>query len=65
MDLSCFYKKNRYKVGFNIENLFNVNWNEAQFETESRLKDEAQSVSELHFTSGTPFAVKLIFGVHF
>ena len=65
VDVNCFYKKDTYKVGFSIENLLNVQWNEAQFETESRLRNEPQPVSELHFTPGTPFSAKLIFGVYF
>jgi outer membrane receptor protein involved in Fe transport len=60
LDFSCFYGKNKYKIGINIENLVNTEWNEAQFETESRLKSETTSVSELHFTPGTPFSAKLI-----
>ncbi|MGV3589127.1 MAG: TonB-dependent receptor [Adhaeribacter sp.] len=40
------------------ENLFNSNWKEAQFETESRLRNETEPVSEIHFTPGTPFFVK-------
>lgn len=30
--------------------MFDVEWNEAQFDTESRLKGEPEPVSELHFT---------------
>jgi hypothetical protein len=33
----------------------NTKWNETQFATESRLKDESNSVEEIHFTPGTPF----------
>ncbi len=40
------------------ENLLNVKWNEAQFETESQLKNEAAPVSEIHYTAGTPFFLK-------
>ena len=65
VDLSVFYKKSRYNIGFTVENLLNAKWNEAQFDTESRLKNEANAVSELHFTPGTPFAAKLIFGINF
>jgi outer membrane cobalamin receptor len=65
VDLSVFYKKSRYNVGFSVENLLNANWNEAQFDTESRLKNEANPVSELHFTAGTPFALKLSLGINF
>jgi outer membrane receptor for ferrienterochelin and colicin len=41
------------------ENLLNSNWKEAQFETESRLAGETNPVSEIHFTPGTPFFIKL------
>jgi outer membrane cobalamin receptor len=65
VDLSIFYKKSRCNVGFTVENLLNREWNEAQFDTESRLRGEKEAVSELHFTPGTPFAAKMIFGVNF
>ncbi|MGJ8684752.1 MAG: TonB-dependent receptor [Nonlabens sp.] len=48
----------KLNVGFSIENLFNVEWNETQFATESRLQNEAASVEEIHFTPGTPFFIK-------
>jgi outer membrane receptor for Fe3+-dicitrate len=65
VDLSTFYRKSRFNVGFTVENLLNTEWNEAQFDTESRLRGEKEAVSELHFTSGTPFATKVIFGINF
>ncbi|MBA3680922.1 MAG: TonB-dependent receptor [Bacteroidetes bacterium] len=52
------FTKAKYALGLSMENLANVNWNEAQFDTESKLKNENTSVSELHFTPGTPFFVK-------
>ena len=58
-DATLTYSRPKFEVGLTAENLFNVDWNEAQFDTESRLKDEAESVSEIHFTPGTPFFVKL------
>jgi hypothetical protein len=36
----------------------NTKWNETQFATESRLKEEPNSVEEIHFTPGTPFFMK-------
>jgi len=42
-----------------INNIFNVQWKETQFLTESRLKDELQPVEEIHFTPGTPFAARV------
>lgn len=39
-------------------NLTNSAWKEAQFETESRLRNEAEPVTEIHYTPGTPVFVK-------
>ncbi len=65
LDLSANYKTEHYKIGVVIENIFNTKWNEAQFDTESRLPFETKSVDELHFTPGTPLAAKLIVGYIF
>jgi len=65
MDLNLFYKTPKYRVGFNVENALNVKWNEAEFATESRLKNETTSTNELHFTPGTPFTLKAIFSYYF
>ncbi len=53
------YSQTKFEIGLSAENIFNVNWNEAQFNTESRLKEETESVSEIHFTPGTPLFFKL------
>ncbi len=58
-DISLDYKTIHYKTGLTIENVLNTKWNEAQFDTTTRLKNEKQPVSELHFTPGTPFFAKL------
>ncbi len=50
--------RSSYAIGITMENLANIEWNEAQFDTESKLKNEVQSVSELHYTPGTPFFIK-------
>ncbi len=65
VDFEANYRSKRYKIGLTIENLLNTEWNEAQFATESRLFSETQSVDELHYTPGTPFAAKLILGFIF
>lgn len=57
-DFNANYSFDKITIGFAIENLFDVDWNETQFATESRLKNEAQSVEEIHFTPGTPFFIK-------
>lgn len=42
-----------------VDNLFNVEWNEAQFATTSRLPGEPGPVTELHFTPGARRAAQL------
>lgn len=53
------YKFNGFRVFAQAENLFNITWNEAQFDTESRLYYETTPVSELHFTPGNPFNIQV------
>ena len=57
-DVQLNYTKKKVTIGFSIQNLFNTQWKETQFATESRLKNEANSVNEIHFTSGTPFNIR-------
>ncbi|MDN3493013.1 TonB-dependent receptor plug domain-containing protein [Winogradskyella sp. APC 3343] len=57
-DFNINYSMKNITLGLAIENLFDVEWNETQFATESRLQNEAQSVEEIHFTPGTPFFLK-------
>ena len=54
-----------FRIFAQLENIFNVDWNEAQFDTESRLFDEAEPVSELHFTPGNPFNVQVGIALEF
>ena len=65
VDFTTNYKTKHYKIGLTIENLLNTNWNEAQFDTETRLKNESKSVDEIHYTPGTPFYAKLVVGYLF
>ena len=58
-DVVVNYTKHNYEIGLSIENIFNANWKEAQFDTESRLKNESESVSEIHYTPGAPFYAKV------
>ncbi len=58
LDGGITYSAKKYEFGISLENILNVAWNEAQFDTESRLFDELTSVSELHYTPGTPFFAK-------
>lgn len=58
-DLNINYEYKNCTIGINAENIFNTKWNETQFATESRLKNESQSVEEIHFTPGIPFFLKV------
>jgi outer membrane receptor protein involved in Fe transport len=57
-DINVNYEYKNIVFGVSAENIFNTAWNETQFATESRLKDEPTSVDEIHFTPGTPFFLK-------
>lgn len=57
-DLNLNYQFKKITFGLEVQNLFNQEWNEAQFATESRLFDELEAVEELHFTPGAPFFFK-------
>lgn len=65
LDLTANYKIKKYKMGISIENVLNTKWNEAQFDTQTRLMGEKKPVEELHFTPGTPFYIKLMIGYTF
>ncbi|QDO93295.1 TonB-dependent receptor [Formosa sediminum] len=57
-DLNINYTWKNWTYSIIIENLFDTEWNETQFATESRLFDEPESVEEIHFTPGTPFYIR-------
>ena len=57
-DLNVNYQYRKMNFGIAVENIFNTEWNETQFATESRLQNEIKSVEEIHFTPGTPFFMK-------
>ncbi|WP_300566118.1 TonB-dependent receptor plug domain-containing protein [Flavobacterium sp.] len=57
-DMNVNYEYEKFVFGISAENIFNTEWNETQFATESRLQGEAMSVEEIHFTPGTPFFIK-------
>lgn len=57
-DLNLNYNFKNWTFGLIVENLFDSEWNETQFATESRLFDENNPVEEIHFTPGTPFFLR-------
>lgn len=64
-DLNLNYNLKNWTFGLIIENLFDTEWNETQFATESRLFNEPNSVEEIHFTPGTPFFIRAKLSVSF
>ncbi|WP_305981634.1 TonB-dependent receptor [Roseivirga thermotolerans] len=65
MDAVLNYTLGTFELGLSIENLTNAAWKEAQFETESQLRNESKPISEIHFTPGTPFQARLSATVRF
>ncbi|MEL6633821.1 MAG: TonB-dependent receptor [Bacteroidota bacterium] len=59
LDLSGTYQWRGWEVQLSIENVLNTDWREAQFLTESRLRDEVNSVEEIHFTPGAPVMARI------
>ena len=64
-DLNLNYTFKNFTAGILIENIFNTQWNETQFETESQLQSETSSVTEIHFTPGTPFNFRALLSYKF
>lgn len=58
-DVTANYRLGKLTFSASIENIFDVDWREAQFDTESLLQGEETPVSEIHFTPGTPFFAKM------
>jgi outer membrane receptor protein involved in Fe transport len=65
IDLNLGYQWHKIDVGLQVQNLFNAEWNETQFATETRLQNEAFPVEEIHFIPGTPFFAKAVVSYKF
>ena len=65
LDGALNFTRPKYELGLALENMLNTKWNEAQFATESRLKNETASVRELNYTPGNPFSFRIKFAVFF
>lgn len=58
MDANLSYTWRKWTGSIIVQNLLNTEWNETQFATESRLRNETEGIEEIHFTPGTPFAIR-------
>lgn len=57
-DLNLNYSFKNCTIGIIVDNIFDSEWNETQFATESRLNNEPSSFEEIHFTPGYPFFIR-------
>lgn len=64
-DANLGYDWGPFSLHVSVQNIFNVEWNETQFATESRLDSEFSSVEEIHFTPGTSRFFKFAFEYSF
>ncbi len=59
VDAVVKYRVKKYEFGITIENVLNVDWNEAEFDTTTRLKGEPiGGFDDLCFTPGAPRLIK-------
>ena len=65
LDAVLRYRTDRWSVQLTGENLLDSDWNEAQFATTSRLRQEAVPTTEIHYTPGTPFSWRAGFALFF
>ena len=65
-DLLLGYERKSWAVNLQVQNLFDVNWNEAMFAATTRLAGERPNgIEQLTFTPGTPLFAKLAFSIKF
>ncbi|WP_264534813.1 TonB-dependent receptor [Flavobacterium sp. N1736] len=58
-DLILSYSRAKWGANLQINNLFDVKWNEAQFATETQLKNETAPITDITYTPGNPFGIKM------
>ncbi len=63
LDAVLAYKRRNVEFSLSASNLLNREWNEAQFDTETFIPGDTESISELTFTPGDPRFIKA--GVQF
>ncbi|MEL6668306.1 MAG: TonB-dependent receptor [Bacteroidota bacterium] len=65
LDFNANYQIGALRIGIIAENILDVEWNETQFATESRLQFEDEPVEEIHFTPGAPRAIRGVITLQF
>lgn len=64
-DALVTYTGKRYAVALSVQNIFNQQWKEAQFDTTTKLTGEKTPVEQICYTPGTPFFAKLSYTYFF
>jgi TonB dependent receptor/TonB-dependent Receptor Plug Domain len=57
VDAQVGHRLGPVELAIDVQNLFDAEWREVQFATESRLRDEPAPVNEIHFAPGWPFTI--------
>ncbi|MCI5054718.1 MAG: TonB-dependent receptor [Flavobacteriales bacterium] len=57
-DFNAGYQWKKLDFQLRVQNLLDTDWNETQFATLSRLRNESTSIEEIHFTPGNPFTIR-------
>ena len=66
LDAVAKYRVRKYEVGMTIQNILNVNWNEAEFATQTRLAGEPiGGYTDLCFTPGAPRLIRVNISYYF
>ncbi|NUQ79378.1 MAG: TonB-dependent receptor [Polyangiaceae bacterium] len=57
VDAQVGHRLGPVELSIDVQNLFNADWREVQFASETRLKNEPAPVEEIHFVPGWPFTI--------
>lgn len=65
VDAQMGHRFRAFEATLDVQNLFDTEWREVQFATESQLRHEAKPVEEVNFTPGWPLTVRATLAAYF
>lgn len=65
VDAQVGHRFRAFEATLDVQNLFNAEWREVQFATESQLRGEPKPVTEVNFTPGWPITVRATLAAYF
>ncbi|MBM4356589.1 MAG: TonB-dependent receptor [Deltaproteobacteria bacterium] len=65
VDAQVGHRFRAFEATLDVQNLFDTEWREVQFATESRLRHEPKPVEEVNFTPGWPLTVRATLAAYF